>query len=94
MGLILAALFGIVGGAVTNYLLRDKLGVGRIFLAIAAGILGGLLVTVLLTLLIYYFTRLDFSFYAIVGSVLGPPATALAAWRWRPKMRDPGGLRA
>jgi hypothetical protein len=93
MGFLVAALFGTVAAALTNYLLRDKLGPWRIVWSILLGMAAGLIVTVPITLAIYFFTRLDFSLYAIIGSILSPPATALAVWRYRPRTLPEGDMR-
>jgi hypothetical protein len=94
MGFLISLGFGLLGAAITNYLLRDKLGGIRIALSILAGVGAGIIINAILTVLIYRAAGQDWSLFAIVGTIGGPACTALAAWRWRPRVRAPGDLRS
>jgi len=93
MGFLISVGFGLLGAAITNYLLRDRLGAAWILLAILAGVVAGAIANTILVLLLYWMIGSDLSLYAIIGTIAGPVFTALAAWRWRPKSRPAGDLR-
>jgi hypothetical protein len=42
MGFLISLGFGLLGAAITNYLLRDKLGAIRIALSVVAGVAAGI----------------------------------------------------
>ena len=97
MGFLISAGFGLLGAAVTDYILRDKFGALRICAAIGAGLLVGAIInTVVVSALYKWFPETvhdDYALFAIVGTVGGPLCTAIAAWRWRPKSHTAGDLR-
>jgi L-lactate permease len=90
----IAALFGIVGGWLTDRMLRDQWGAGRIAIVIPICIVVGLIVTVPIALTVYYFTKFDTLFSAIIGSIAGPIVTTVSVRKWAPKKLPENDLRA
>jgi len=104
MGILIAVLLSIPGAWLTNHLLRDRMDPTRIALAVAAGSAVGLGVVVLAGLLLLPWNGGGVAFaqrliafggwQVVLFSVFGgPAATAIAAWRWRPRRRNDGDLR-
>jgi hypothetical protein len=90
----LIALYGAAGFWTADYLLRNRLDRRQTAIAILAGTVLNLLISVVVAIIVLVAFRLDTLVYAFLGSVVGPSVAAVFAWRWRPKRFADNDLRA
>jgi uncharacterized membrane protein (DUF441 family) len=92
MGIITIILFGVLGGSVTSFILRENTEIWRAVAAFFAGLVVAYVAGVAGAEILY--GQFNILLQAVVGGFFGPLGAAVAARRWRPIVRAPSDMRS